>query len=81
MVGREIARLAEIFAEARGPHLFGSFTIADAFFAPVVCRFETYQVEVPDDAGHYCAMLLGHPSVRAWIDLAASETRHMTWYD
>lgn len=77
----EVARLAEIFADAKGPFLFGRFTIADAFFAPIACRFETYQIDVPDDAGHYCATLLGHTSVRHWIELARRETRHMPWYD
>jgi glutathione S-transferase len=30
-----------------GPFLFGTFTLADAFFAPVVMRFTTYDVELP----------------------------------
>jgi glutathione S-transferase len=77
----EVARIAEIFAGARGPYLFDGFTVADAFFAPVVCRFETYQVDIPDEAGHYCATLLNHPSVRHWIEMAESEDRHISRYD
>lgn len=77
----DIERIAEIFGETRRPYLFGEFSVADAFFAPVVCRFETHQVDVPDDAGHYCATLINHPSVRHWIEQASSETRHMSWYD
>jgi glutathione S-transferase len=77
----EVARIAEIFAGARRSYLFDGITVADAFFAPVVCRFETYQVGIPDEAGHYCATLLNHPSVCHWTELAQSEDRHISRYD
>ena len=43
----DIERIQQIWETTRagfgseGPFLFGPFTIADAFFAPVVCRFVT----------------------------------------
>ena len=51
-VDKDIARIQAIWGAARtgfgqgGPFLFGAFTIADAFFAPVVGRFVTYGVEL-----------------------------------
>ncbi|HUL59785.1 MAG TPA: glutathione S-transferase family protein [Anaeromyxobacteraceae bacterium] len=46
--------------------LFGSFTIADAYFAPVAFRFQTYGVEPAGEAGTYWRALLALPAVRAW---------------
>jgi len=49
---KDIDRVVALWAECRekhgvgGPLLFGKFSIADAFFAPVVMRFRTYGVEV-----------------------------------
>jgi len=80
-VAKEIARLSEIFAGARQPYLFGSFSIADAFFAPVACRFLTYGVDAPGPAGRYCTELLQHPAVRGWIAAATAEAHAIAKYD
>ena len=74
-----IARVEEIWGETRrrfgkgGPHLFGPFTIADAFYAPVAFRFQTYGVKPAGDAGAYLAALLAHPFVKAWEADALAE--------
>ena len=53
-VSADIARIVAIWEECRqkfgrkGPFLFGHFTIADAMYAPVVWRFLTYHVELPE---------------------------------
>ncbi len=49
-----VDRILEIWSEARkkygadGEFLFGKFSIADAFFAPVVSRFVTYGVDAKE---------------------------------
>jgi glutathione S-transferase len=71
-IQEDIARIAAIWTETRrrygagGTLLFGGFTIADAFFAAVAFRFQTYGVEVAGEAGAYVAALLALPAVQAW---------------
>ena len=57
-----------------GPWLFGEFSIADCFFAPVAFRFSTYGVSLSETAEKYSARLLEHESVVAWQNAAQSET-------
>jgi glutathione S-transferase len=54
--------------------LFGRFTIADAYYAPVVMRFMTYAVALPPDAERYADAVRELPAVRAWMDAARRET-------
>jgi glutathione S-transferase len=60
-----------------GPLLFGDFTIADAFFAPVAMRFMTYGVALPADAQAYVDALRALPSVQAWMAAARAEYRYI----
>lgn len=71
----DIARVEAIWSETRrrfgepsgkGPLLFGSFTIPDAYFAPVAFRFRTYGVEPGGEAGAYARAVLALPAVKAW---------------
>ena len=77
---KDIERVFALWTEARrrfgvgGPYLFGAWSIADAFFAPVAFRFQTYAVEPPDEAGAYWRRLLAHPHVREWESAALAET-------
>jgi glutathione S-transferase len=77
---RDIQRVIALWSDCRarfgkgGPLLFGAFTIADAFFAPVVMRFQTYAVEVPPAARAYCEAVQALPAVREWCDAARRET-------
>lgn len=79
-VQRDVDRIVQLWAEARerfgagGPFLFGDFTIADAFYAPVVCRFATYAVQLPEAAKRYADFILALPSLQRWI-VAAREER------
>jgi len=76
----DIERVFALWTEARGrfgaggPYLFGTWSIADAFFAPVAFRFQTYAVEPLDEAGAYWRRLLAHPHVREWEIAALAET-------
>lgn len=69
----DIARVLAIWSEARGPFLFGDFTIADAMFAPVVWRFRTYGVDVPEGARAYYETMLALPAMLAWERDAKAE--------
>jgi len=78
-VRRDIARIIEIWTDCRrrtvadGPFLFGGFTIADAFFAPVVGRFRTYGIELSGEAAAYADALWAWPDMQDWLDLANDE--------
>jgi glutathione S-transferase len=78
-VQRDIDRIVVLWRECRerygdgGEMLFGRFTIADAYYAPVVMRFMTYEVALPPDAQRYAAAVRGLSAVRAWIDAARRE--------
>ncbi len=75
-----IRRVEEIWMDSRrrhanaGPFLCGAFGLADAFYAPVAFRFQTYGVERRGAAGEYLAALLAHPFVREWEAAALAET-------
>ena len=79
-VQRDIDRVVEIWESCRarvgagGELLFGQFTIADAYYAPVATRFLTYAVALPPVAQRYADALLGLPAVREWMAQARRET-------
>lgn len=60
--------------QAKGDFLFGEFSLADAFFAPVVFRFMTYGVEMNGLAKEYHQTMLDHPAMQAWLEDALKET-------
>ena len=75
---KDIDRVAAIWSEclaSAGPLLFGAFTIADAFYAPVVMRFRTYGVALPQVGKDYCAAVEALPAVREWMDAARREKK------
>lgn len=87
-VQRDIDRVIEIWQEARtqfatadGPWLFGRFSIADAMFAPIVCRFDVYNVNLPPLAAAYRDALLAHPAMQEWTAAAVQESEAHAHYD
>ena len=74
-----VDRIEESWRTARanfgtgGPFLFGAFSAADAMYAPVVTRFETYQIPVASDTALYMDAIIGHPAFRAWSEAAKLE--------
>ena len=56
-----------------GPFLFGAFCNADAMFAPVVSRFETYGIEVDRDCRSYMDDMLTLPAFESWWAAAEEE--------
>ena len=61
------------FSDGNGHWLFGSFSIADAMFAPVVVRFHRYCVPLRESAATYVERLLQHPAMIEWVDAAVDE--------
>ena len=74
---RQVARVADLWTTALTRHpdgfLFGHFTIADAFYAPVVTRFATYDVPLPAQAAAYCERIRALPAMREWVAAAKAE--------
>lgn len=62
-----------LLTEHGGPMLFGHFTVADAYFAPVVMRLKTYALPVPADIQAYMVRVCALPGVAAWIEGALAE--------
>ena len=56
-----------------GPLLFGEFTVADAFFAPVCMRLKTYALPVPPNVAAYVERVCALPGVQNWITQALAE--------
>ena len=56
-----------------GTGLFGAFTAADAFYAPVATRFVTYGVRLPDVVKGYVDAVLALPAVQEWSAAARVE--------
>lgn len=87
-VQRDIDRIVEIWQEARtqfatgnGPWLFGDFSVADAMFAPIVCRFDVYNVPLPPLAAAYRDAVLAHPAMCEWSAAALLESEAHAHYD
>jgi len=56
-----------------GELLFGGFTAADAYYAPVATRFVTYAVELPPVAKRYVDAVLALPAVQEWSAAGRAE--------
>jgi glutathione S-transferase len=72
----DVARIDAIWKDCRsrygnrGPWLFGSFSIADAMYVPVVLRFRSYGARVSETARQYMATALADQHLQAWIAAA-----------
>lgn len=75
----DIARIQALWMGCRerhgkgGPFLFGAFSIADAFYAPVVTRFVTYGVPFRPELAAYRDAVLGLPAMLKWTEAAQGE--------
>jgi glutathione S-transferase len=72
-VARIVDMWRDLLAAHGGPMLFGEFTIADAYFAPVCMRLKTFALPVPADITAYVQRVCALPGVKAWIDGALAE--------
>ena len=73
----DVQRLVDMWTELLnrhgGPMLFGDFSIADAYFAPVCMRLHTYALPVPTQIADYVQRVRALHGVKAWIDGALAE--------
>ena len=78
-VAADINRIVAIWESCRkrfgdsGPFLYGKFSIADAVFAPIVWRFLTYAVELPEASRAWVETMAALPAMQEWRDAAAAE--------
>lgn len=74
----DIERIADIWRDCLGkyggPYLFGTTpTMADAMYAPVTTRFQTYDVKLDKVCAGYCANILSLPDMAEWFEAARME--------
>ena len=75
----DIDRVLDIWSDChrrygpRGNWLFGRFSVADAMYAPIVLRFRTYGINLPESASAYPRQLLESRSIQSWLAAAESE--------
>ena len=74
---KDLARIVQMWTQqldaSGGPLLFGDFTIADAFFAPVCWRITGYGLPVPAAVQRYIDAVQALPAMRAWTEAALAE--------
>ncbi len=77
----DLARIVQLWTELLtahgGPFLFGTFTIADAYFAPVVMRLASYGLPVPPVVADYMHQVQTAPGVAVWIAEALAERDYL----
>lgn len=76
----DVDRVEEIWSDCRsrfgksgGPWLFGEYSAADAMYAPVVLRFNTYGAQLSETARWYMAAVIEHPALQEWVRAAKEE--------
>jgi glutathione S-transferase len=72
-VQRIVSMWTELLEQHKGPLLFGEFTIADAFFAPVCFRLKNYGLPVPGHITDYVRRVCALSGVKAWVEDALAE--------
>lgn len=78
-VQADIDRIAAMWSALRsehaagGPFLFGRFSAADAFYAPVITRFDTYGIELDPVCEEYRRAVHALPAMREWVAGALEE--------
>jgi glutathione S-transferase len=73
-IARVLAIWRECLATHGGPYLFGAPTMADAMYAPVCTRFDTYGVPLDEASAAYCRTMLSWPALVEWTDAAKADT-------
>ncbi|MBV8876131.1 MAG: glutathione S-transferase family protein [Gammaproteobacteria bacterium] len=75
----DVERIDEIWNDCRarfgegGPWLFGEYSVADAMYAPVVLRFNTYGAHISQAARWYMASVLEDAALQEWLQAAKQE--------
>ena len=81
----DVARIEALWgaalAKSNGPFLFGDYSIADAFYAPVVTRLVTYGLPVSTGTQAYIDAHLRLPQMKEWRDEGLAEDAELSVYD
>ena len=83
----DVERILAIWTDCRarfgsgGDFLFGRFSIADAMYAPVALRFQTYGVALTGAAKDYADAVLALPAVREWVADGVAETERIAAFE
>ncbi|GAN79315.1 glutathione S-transferase [Acidocella aminolytica] len=82
----DIDRITSIWRDClstwKGPFLFGRMpTIADCMYAPVVTRFQSYDVNVGPLCQEYCNTILSWSPMKEWISEAKEEPQEIIELD
>lgn len=83
----DIERIVAIWTTCRprygadGAFLFGDFSIADAMYAPVVLRFQTYGVALNGAAKSYAETILALPALQDWVADAIAESERIAQFE
>ncbi|MBF9043349.1 glutathione S-transferase [Rhodobacterales bacterium HKCCE4037] len=81
----DCARAEEIWSRALnrsgGPFLYGAFTLADAFYAPLATRFLTYDLPMSETSRAYARAITTHPAFLEWRRDGLRETQEIARYD
>jgi glutathione S-transferase len=72
-VQRIVSMWTQLLEEHKGPMLFGAFSAADAYFAPVCFRIKNYALPVPGHVTDYIRRVCALPGVKAWVEDALAE--------
>ena len=80
-VAANVARVCAVVGEARsrfgktagGPFLYGRFSAADAMYAPLLTRLDTYAFEVDDVTRTYIDAVLTSDAFKEWLGAALKE--------
>ena len=76
-VRADITRLEAMWrdclASSGGPLLFGNFSVADAYYAPICTRLRTYALPLSEDVAAYVQRVCDLAGVKAWVDGALAE--------
>ena len=72
-VGRIVSMWTELLTQHKGPMLFGEFSVADAYFAPVCMRLKSYALPLPPHISGYIDRVCDLPGVAAWVADALAE--------
>ena len=74
-----VRRIESLWADCRarfgkgGPFLFGAFCAADAMYAPVVSRLNTYDVDVTPASRSYMDAVMALPAFQQWAAAGIKE--------
>ena len=76
-VAADLARITQLWgaalAASGGPFLFGGYSIADAYYAPVAARLRGYVLPLPAELSAYVERLWASAGVAAWVQGALAE--------